>query len=215
MDQSDRPDEQGRRSVRKSKVGIGVTAALAILAAAGMVFLVTRPGKSEATIGVLPHRTAPSSDPSPWRTFVAQDGSFSVVGPGRFALATEPAPGAEGLVEEQHLLFHPDTGPRYDLYWYDAVPGSVAGLTPTDRLVQAIRDFTTSFSGKGSDLKAATVDGYPCADFDDHLTKSTFRVRICIAGRRLYQLSVSESSTFISHGSTADRFIDSFRILHG
>jgi len=200
---------------RKRGVVLAVGLGLAIVAVSGFAVLRTRSPTRTNQALTASDSPRPTPTASPWTKFVAPDGSFSVIGPGTFAVATEPAQEGQGIPEEQHLLFHPSGGDRFDVYWYDADPSSIVGLTPAQWLGQTSHDFVSSTSGTAERIRDTRVDDYPCLDFDDHISGGTFRVRMCLAGRRFYQVTVSEASQFISIAGTADRFISSFHILHG
>jgi hypothetical protein len=199
----------------KQQAAIGpVLGGLALVILLALVFGRLVEG-SEDEPRVAPPRPKPSATPThsagEWAVFESQQGGFRIVAPGPIT-EKKDVDDSSGYPLDiyQFELGDPTTRFSFTLYYFD-LPGEVFSQYTADEMLGNVRDnFVEDSLGDLVEESSTSVQGNPCIDFVVREPKAYFVTRLCLVGRRLFEVAVGTHRTD-RHLPEVERFIQSFR----
>jgi hypothetical protein len=145
-----------------------------------------------------------------WTTYASRAG-FTVDVPGPpFRETVEQLDNARlGQLETHFLTTRGSDGTRYAVVYADFPESYVK--SGADVLGEALKRDEENLQVQAVDPHAVTVAGYPALEYGIERPKDAWAVRLVLAGRRLYALSVTGTRESVK-SDEARRFLESFSV---
>ncbi len=148
-------------------------------------------------------------DPFAWKNISPPGAGFTVSMPGEPKLKLVPRPGPAGELVEMRYVYK---GPLvlYQVSYVD-YPTNVQTSATVDQLLDSACQGMGQ-QGRVEDIQKIMIGPYPGRSASLESSDITFRVRICLAGRRLY-IAMAGAENFAKSAGGIDKFLNSFQFV--